>query len=230
MTWPFDKPEVKTSPSGEVGGDPAKVEKTPAELIAESVASAMKPFADAIEAQNARFDTIEAQTKPVERKAPVEQSEVTSVLDNEDVAFAQRLTPIMARQLELEARYVKNEIKGEYVLAGFGDLLTKFAKDIDSTLDTSGLVTTDGKPLRGDPQYIRNVIDMILGRAARAAGMRFDGKDRGFFLETGGSGADAGTGGQQADGMTDAQRRVTQRMGIPLEDAKKVIKKLQFVQ
>lgn len=229
MDWnPWNKPENKPTPSGEVGGDQKPPEKTPAELIAESVASAIAPLAAAIAAQEGRFTTLEAQTKPAPPK-PQEVGEIMSVLDNEDVAFAQRLTPLMARQLELEARIVKSDIKTEYVAAGFGDLLKKFEGEINTTIDGSGLVTTEGKPLRGDPQYVRNVIDMILGRAARAAGMKFDSKDRGFFLETGGSGNDSPTSGGVPDGMTDAQRRVTTRMGIPLDKAKEVIKKLQFV-
>lgn len=223
---PWKKPEVKPA-DGEVGGDTKPPEKSPAEIIAESLQTALQPVMAKLSEQDARFTTLEDRTKPPERR--VEATEVTSVLDNEDVAFAQRLTPLMARQLELEARIVKSDIKSEYVSAGYGDLLKKFEGEINQTIDGSGLVTADGKPLRGDPQYIRNVIDMILGRAARAAGMKFDGKDRGFFLETGGSGADSTTHANDGDGLTDAQRRVVTRMGIPLADAKKVIGKLQFV-
>jgi hypothetical protein len=223
MTWPFPAPENKIEEKEKADEKPP--EKTPAELIAE----ALSPLVTRLEEQSKRFDTLEAQTKPREQKQTVQPNEPTSVLDDENLAFAQRLTPIMARQLELESRVVKNDIKTEYATAGYGELWAQFEGDINGILDGSPLVKPDGSPMRGDPQYIRNVVDMVFGRAARKGGMRFDGKSKGFFLE---SGSGSNETGRQAepDGMTDSQRKVMSRMGVNLDDAKKVIKKLHFVQ
>jgi hypothetical protein len=229
MTWPF--PEPKNTPSVEVGdgkGETKPPEKTPAELIAESLTTALAPVLAKLGEQDARFAKLEDQTKPREPKPVVQPNETISVLDNEDAAFAQRMTPLLARQLELEGRVVYGEIKSEYIAAGYGDLWTQYENEICTVLDSSPLVGTDGKPQRGSPQYIRNVVDMVLGRAARKAGMRFDGKSKGFFLETGGSSTDAPPS-DKADGMNDNQRKVIARMGIPLEKAKETMKKLVMV-
>jgi hypothetical protein len=224
--WPSKVPENKVeTPNPEV----KPTDKSVAEQIAEALQPFTTSFKEFSDGLTQRLATVEEQTR---KPAPVEHPEPgtpTSVLDNEDVAFAQRLTPLMARQLELESRLVKQDIKAEYIAAGYNDLWNKFHKEIDEMVDKSPLVTADGKPLRGDPQYIRNVVDMIMGRAARAAGMRFDGKDRGFFLESA-SGGDDRTSGPEVDGMTEAQRKLTSRMGVPLDKAKDLIKnKLTFV-
>jgi hypothetical protein len=218
----------KTAEHTEEGGEPKALEKTPAELIAESLGVALKPLMDKMGEQDARFTKLEEQTRPRETKSPVTQGEPTSVLDDENLAFAQRLTPLLARQFELESRIVRNDIKTEYHGAGYGELWSQFEAEINSILDAAPLVTTEGKPFRGDPQYVRNVVDMIMGRAAKKAGMRFDGKSKGFFLEPAGGHAND-SAAPTADGMTDGQRKVFARMGVPKEKAAEVIKKLHFV-
>jgi len=223
---PWKKPDL---PNPEISGDPPSKppEKTPAELIAEALQPLVQKLESKIDEQNKRFDTLEKNTtKPAPKVEPGEGP--TSVLDDENLAFAQRLTPLMARQLELESRVVKSDIKAEYAAAGYGDLWAQFETDINAILEGSPLVTGDGKPQRGDPQYIRNVVDMVFGRAARKGGMRFDGKNKGFFLESGSGGADS-THKPEADGLTDSQRKVMTRMGVPIDKAKEVIKKLHFV-
>lgn len=224
MTWPFEKkeeivnPEVNDSKKEEVKAP----EKSPAELIAE----ALNPFKDAL---NARLDAIENSVKrPEPKPTQVGQPEFTSFLDDENVAFAQRATPLMLRQLELEARIVKNDIKAEYERAGYGDLWAQFEKEINDVLEGSPLATGDGRPQRGNPDYVRNVVDMVFGRNARKAGMRFDGKAKGFFLETGASG-EGRPQEPQNDGLTDGQRKVFSRMRVSTDDAKKVLAKLKFV-
>jgi hypothetical protein len=225
MTWPFEKPAIE-----ENNPEPAKQgEKSPAELIAESLSAALKPVLERFDAQDKRFETLEAQTKPREPKPATNLEEPVSVLDDEGLAFAQRLTPLMARQFELESSVVRDRIFREYRDSGYGDLLSQFEGEITQLLDSAPLVTSDGKPLRGDPQYIRNVIDMLFGRKARAGGMRFDGKSKGFFLEPAGGSSNPGAQHDEMGGLTEGQRKVMDRMGIPLEDAKKVIKKLHFV-
>ena len=228
MTWPFETPKNTPTPNPEEGGEKKTVEKTPAELFAESITSALKPVLDKLGEQDKRFETLEAQTKPREQPHR-EPTEPISVLDDENAAFAQRMTPLLARQLELESRIVRSEIKTEYDKAGYGDLWNQFEAEINTVLDSAPLVTNDGKPFRGDPQYVRNVVDMVLGRAARTAGMRFDGKTKGFFLEPAGGSVDASRS-TVGDGMTEGQRKVMNRMGVPLDKAKEVIKKLHFVQ
>lgn len=229
MTWPFDKPPDKdpTQVGDKDKPNPdAKVEKTPAELIAE----ALSPLRDSFEKMNSRFDAIEQNmVKKPEPRENAERIEPVSVLDDENAAFAQRIGPVLLQQFEMSARLNRNEVKNEYISAGYGDLWGQYEKEINQVLDNTPLAGAEGKPLRGDMQYIRNVVDMVFGREARKAGMRFDGKSKGFFLETGSAGDGPGKG-SESDGMTEAQRRVFARMKVPSEDAKKTMAKLRFIQ
>lgn len=221
---PFKKKE-ETMPDPELKPE-APPEKSPAELIAESVSAALKPYIDGQAARDARLDTIEANTRRPEPR--VETPETVSVMDDEATAFAQRLGPLVLRQLETEARLALADVKQEYANGGYADAWAKLEPEINKTLNGSPIVGGDGRPLRGNPDYIRNVVDMVFGRAARAAGVRFGGRDKGFFLETTGGG-DENTGAHVEDGMTPEQRRVFTRMGVPLADAQKTMTKLKFV-
>jgi hypothetical protein len=200
-------------------------EKSPAELIADS----LKPITDQLTALGAKVDAMKP--APVVRK--VEPTETPSVLDNEDAAFSARMTPLIQRQLELEAKIARTEIKQEYVDIGFGALWNANEKDIDATLTGTALVTPDGaggyKAMRGDPQYIRNVVDMIIGRAARAGGVKFNDTSKTFFLEGADGGGNGGERKADTSGLTAKQLKVFQRMGVSLEDAKKAVSKLEFV-
>lgn len=229
MGWPFKEEKTNTDPTNaetkEGGVGETKVEKTPAELIAES----LKPLTEAVGKINDRLTHFEERvvTKP-EREERTEREQPVSVLEDENVAFAQRLTPFVLRQFEIEARMVKTDVKQEYVSAGYGDLWNKYAAEIEDILGKTPLATGEGKPFRGDPQYIRNTVDMVFGRHAREAGLQFDGKSKGFFLETSTSG-DGRSTSPEADGLNDGQRKLMQKMKISPEDAKKVMSKLTFV-
>lgn len=216
------EPEVPEVPK--VGDGEKPKEKTPAELIAD----ALSPLTNQLGVLQTKLDAIEQST--VKRPTPAQPQEVTSVLDNEDAAFSQRLTPVVMRQLELEARVVKNDVKREYETAGFGDLWNMYQQEIDQSLDAAPLVTSDGQPLRGNPAYIRNVVDMVFGRKAREAGMRFDGTRKSFFLESAGGSATPGSQTPVNDGLSDSQRHALQKWGISTEDAKKAMSKLKFIQ
>lgn len=233
MGWPFDKDSSKV-PDPEIkdkAKDPnAPPEKSPAELIAESVSAALKPMTDQVTALQTQITEL---TKPRQPKVDEKPPEIASVFDDENTAFNQRIgmavTPVMARQLELESKFVLSEVKREYEQAGFGDMWKAYESNITKVLSDTPLITGQGRPFRGDPEYIRNTVDMIFGRAAREKGIRFDGKTKSFFLESAGGGVDGHGSLTPEDGLTDAQRRVFQRMGVPIEDAKKTVAKMKFI-
>lgn len=226
MSWLSPK-EDKTVNAEAEAGKPKEGEKTQAELIAESVGAALKPFMEAQAARDARLDAIEANTR---RPEPTrEPTEMASVLDNEDLAFAQRIGPVMLAQLETNARMALADVKQEYAEAGYGDAWKEFAKDINTVLEASPVVGADGKPIRGNPDYIRNVVDMVFGRAAKKAGIKFGGRDRGFFIESAGGGDTNVGGGAPNDGLTPEQVRAFTKMGLTREDAKKSLSKLKFI-
>src|SRR5258708_31645630 len=102
MAWPFSSTEpnpAEAKPTSEGGDAPKAADKSPAELIAESVAGALKPLTEKLDAIGQRVDQVEQSTR---KPAPkIEQGTVTSVLEDEDAAFNQRMTPLMLRTLEL---------------------------------------------------------------------------------------------------------------------------------
>lgn len=226
--WSRNEPEIKTeATSGEV----KPPEKTPAELIAESLATALKPVTDTLGAISGRLEAVETATRRPERE--IQQTETPSVFDNEDAAFAQRIGPVMLRQYELEARMVRDDIRREYERAGHGDVWAQYEGEINSQLEGSALVQPDGhggvRPLRGDPGYIKNIVNMIIGAAAVKAGMRFDGKNKTFFLESAGGDSGGSHAIEAQDGLNPDQRRVTSRMGLTPDQVKKSMSKLKFV-
>jgi hypothetical protein len=181
-----EDPEVK--PNGEVKTQ----EKSPAEMIAESITSALQPVVTQLGEFRTKLDAVEAATKKPEKQEPAPGENVTpSVFDSEDAAFNTRLGPIVAQQLAMEARITYGEVKQEYVAKGYGEMLAQWDGEIQKVLDGSPLVTGDGKRCRGDKVYIRNVINMVFGEKALASGVKFGGRDRGFFTESAGGSNDS---------------------------------------
>jgi hypothetical protein len=223
-----DEKELEVTPPNaekKLEGEVKLPEKSPAELIAD----ALKPVTEGFAAMRGEIDALKVRT------APKGQPEIPSVLDDEDGAFNTRLTPIMAKTLEMEARLAKDDIEKEYKNLGFGDLWEQNRKDIDAFLSKAALVTTgeDGKPvaLRGNPEYIRNVADMMIGRAAKKGGVKFDGKDNKFFLEdTTGDGTVIVRKEKESEGITKQQLDAAKRFGIPIAEYRKAAGKLNFVQ
>jgi hypothetical protein len=227
MAWPFDKkPEDVQVGDGKPEVESKPPEKTPSELIAE----ALTPLTQKLTELGDRFAALEQNVvrRPVVEEQQAERPTVVSVLDDENAAFNQRLGPILLAQYDVAARLARSDVKNEYLKAGYGELWDQYEPEINKVLDATPLATAEGKPFRGDPQYIRNTVDMIFGREARKAGMRFDGKSRSFFLESS-SGGDGSTATPINDGLTEGQRRLLSHMKVSVEDAKKAMAKLKFV-
>jgi hypothetical protein len=229
MAWPFNKKAEEPQMANDPEVKPTET-KTPEKSIAEMLSESLTPFREEFAAIRRDIETLKTPIEP-KRTVPAER---ISVLDDEDAAFNQRMTPILQSQLELEARINVRDVKQEYVDAGFGSIWSQNEGEINKTLEGTALVQADNaggfKKLRGDAQYIRNVADMIIGRAAKAGGVRFDGTKKTFFLE--GSNGDNGTGASrtaETEGLTAKQVKLAQRMGIPLDKMKKTVSGLEFV-
>jgi hypothetical protein len=224
MMWPLKKEEpVVTKPD-----ENKPPEKTPAELIAES----LKPLTDSMAAMRAEMAEMRKPPEPV--RQPVKPEDPPSVLDDENAAFATRLTPIVQRTFEIEARMAKDEVRREYEAMGFGDLWRENAKVIDETLEATGLVTQNAQgqfvAQRGNPQYIRNVADMVIGRAARAGGLKHDSSKKTFFLEdTNASDPGRKPEVNESEGLSKKQIDAAKRFGIPLADYKKSLGSLEII-
>lgn len=232
MAWPkvltgkTDEPK-KGDPNPEVKpGDPdAPPEKSVADLIAEAVG----PLKEHI----GKLETDLAEAK--KPRPPATQPETVSVLDDENAAFNQRLTPILAKQLEIEARIARDDVEKEYRKQGFGDLWDKNRTEIEKILGDTELVRLDPQsqrpvPFRGDYGHIRDVADMVIGRTARKEGIRYDAKENKFFLEDATSGETNFLGKRDvAKGLTKKQLEAAKRFGIPVEKYKDSVDKLDFV-
>lgn len=231
MAWPkiFPKPDDKKEdqvpdPEKKVDAKPKEPEKSPAEIIAES----LKPVTEAVTAMRAEIDALHAKTTPKEKR------EIASVLEDEDAAFNQRMTPIMVKTLELEANQNLSKVEAEYRKEGYGDLWDENRPDIEKFLSQAALVTNNDKgetvALRGDPAFIRNVADMCIGRAVKKGGVKYDGKDKKFWLEDANGEETVITRREKAtDGITKSQLKAANRFGIPIEEYKKAAAKLKFV-
>lgn len=235
MAWPnlFKKGEpMPTPPNPEVkpAENPPKNEKSVAEMIAES----LKPALDALAQQRQDIEEIKQRTAP-KPKEPPKPTEIPSVLDDENAAFSVRMAPVMQRQLELEARQARNDVKLEYMELGVGDLWKEYEKEIDAQLLSSSLVRQrieDGQlvPQRGDPQFIRNTVDMIFGRAAREKGIRFNGEKKTFFLEGASGGMEGAPPSEAAiEGLTPKQVAFAKKIGLSPDQMKKSVSRLEFV-
>jgi hypothetical protein len=228
MAWPFSNNRQTEEPK--VPDPEKKVESTPNEKsIAEMIAESLKPVVDGFAAMQQDINSLKQAKVEVKR----EPAERISVLDDEDAAFNQRMTPLLQSQLEMECRMNTRDIKQEYIDAGFGDLWRQYEGEINKTLEGTALVSPDGqggfKKLRGDAQYIRNVADMILGRAARTSGVRFDGSKKTFFLEGANANESAGSSNaKETEGLTAKQVKLAQRLGIPIDKMKATVSKLEF--
>lgn len=229
MSWPFQKkteePTVPTDPEKKPEPPKTSSEKSVAEIISESLA----PFSQRFDKLQQDIDALRTPPPPARR----EPTEIPSVLDDENAAFAVRMTPILQTTLEIEAREIMRDVKQEYVDAGFGAIWQQNETEIKGVLNGTALVQPDGqggtKKLRGDAQYVRNVADMIIGRAARAGGVRFDGAKKTFFLE--GANSNESVGGAKSaevEGLTQKQVKLAQRLGIPLDKFKQTVSKLEF--
>jgi hypothetical protein len=176
--WPNkkdDPPQVKTE-------DSKPPEAPSAEALLAKMGELLNPFKESIDGMRTRLDAIEESRKP----APTPPGEIPSVLDDENAAFNQRLTPLAVETINLRSRMVEREVLDE--LEGFSEFIPEIKKELANT-------SVQVKAMPNYEAYVRNVVDMIVGREARKGGLRRD-KQR-FILEDGSSTND-NTGGSSA--------------------------------
>jgi hypothetical protein len=234
MAWPKvltgtknDEGKGKPDPNPEV--KPGEGDTPPEKSVADLIAEAVGPLKDHIGKLEA--DLAEAKKPKPSGAAP----DPVSVLDDENAAFNQRLTPILAKQLEIEARIARDDVEKEYRKQGFGDLWDKNRTEIEKILMNTELVRLDPStqrpvPFRGDYDHIRDVADMVIGRTARKEGIRYDAKENKFFLEDATSGEANFLGKKDVSkGLTKKQLEAAKRFGIPIEKYKDSVDRLDFV-
>ena len=202
-------------------------EKTPAELIAES----LKPVIDKFDAMSKDFDEFKTKAiqRPVQTREEIEQrtqqQPKASVFDDEDQAFAQRMTPLAIETLNTKFELMFDRVKNEYARRIGEDAWNEIEPDVRKSLEDANV----NPVLRSNPQYIKNTIRMIMGEKAET-GFRFDSKDKRFFLEdTSHAAENAAKAPKPEDGLTPRQLKAAKSFGMPLDEYKKTLEKLEIV-
>jgi hypothetical protein len=215
----FNKEKKEDPP---VTKTPEQTSKEADELVSKlrlSVDEALKPFNERLDSFDTRFKTLESNTA---KPAPKEEARtVPSVLDDEDGAFNARTAPlkeqtesVAVQTALLNARLTETEVLNEVASRGWGEIIPDVRAQLEQT-------PVQVKALPTYAQYVRNCVDMIVGRKAQAGGLKFDGSKKTFFLEDssgkGGDGKSSGMAEGDAHylrtklGMTDAQIEAMQK-------------------
>ena len=172
MAWPFRQPDPDPEKEKKIA-EQSKVERD--EFISSlrtSFEETLKPIREDIDA----LKTSSTRTVPPERKQDP-PPDIPSVLDNEDAAFGARLGPIAAQTVMLNARMTETEVLSDISAKGWGHLVPQIREVLEKQ---TPLQTKAGQGYRG---YVENVADMLIGKEAKAKGLKFDGNKQTFFLE-----------------------------------------------
>jgi len=182
MAWPF---------KSEQNADPKAAEQMKAEqeefvkTLRSSFQEDLKPLQDKLNAYEARFGTIEEKMTTPARREPTETPTRTSVFDDEDKAFAERVGPLVVETIQLKARLVENDIINELKDKGWGEYIPDIRKVLADTP-----VTEKAKPTY--ETYVRGAAEMIFGKKAMEGGLRRDAnKQRFIFAEDEASGGNS---------------------------------------
>ena len=168
MTWnPFKKED---SPAEQ---KPNEQEEFLSKLRT-SIEEVVKPVRDSVTKMEARWEELEkAATNPpapaAEHKDPADP--------NTDLPgyLKEQLTPLAVQTIQTNARLTEREILDE-VAPYWAHLVPEIKKMFAET----ALIR---KSAPDYPIYCRNIVNLVVGKAAQEAGLRFDGQSKRFFLE-----------------------------------------------
>lgn len=175
MAW-FKKEEVKeeTKTADQSSLDINKLVEAMRPLIKEEVA----PVLAKVEAVEGKWNKLETDAAEAERKAAEAEHPPTAPTENE-LKLAAGIAITNARLME---RDILDGVRAD----GWGDLVPKI-QDWFNKADA-------GVKSRPDyNSYCTNIVDMVVGRAAREKGLKYDGQTKSFFLEDKSSSGEEGT-------------------------------------
>jgi len=179
MGWsPFKKTEDPPKKEGEQ-------EKSEVDLLVEKLGVSfderMKPLKEGFEALKTEWDGIKAAAgkEPDPKETPPEE------LTDEQKTARDRTT-LLTLSVQTNARITEGEVLSE-ISANWAHLIPEIKGYFAST-------PVQRKAMADYAEFCRNIKDMVVGKAAQKAGLRFDGKNQRFFLED----ASAKTGGAES--------------------------------
>jgi hypothetical protein len=134
---------------------------------------------------------------------------------------------LLGISIATNARITEMEILGEVSSQGLGEFLPRIREYFQNT-------TLERKGQADYATYCRNIVDMVLGAAARNGGLRFDGQNKRFFLEDAGGKNNDGQGFEflapdmswtdPKTGKVLTGRQQLEKLGIKPEDFAKSVK------
>jgi hypothetical protein len=142
----------------------------------------LKPITEKLQAYETRFATLEENTK--KPAAKVENTEIPSVIDNEDAAFNARLGPLLVQTVALKAKIAEDSVINNLTSLGWGE----YASEIREVFEKRTPIQT--KAAADYDVYCRNVVNMIIGEKALKEGLKRDVTKQTFFIEPSGSSND----------------------------------------
>ena len=164
MAWPkFGKSEEKP-PEGQSNSEADEL----IEKFSAAVDAKLKPLADSFNTLQTEWSAIKQAAEKQDEPPPKPDSELTP----EQIALRDR-NNLLALSVATNARITESEcIQG---ISGQWSNLIPQIRDIFARTPIQRKAQADY------PEYCANVVDMTVGKAARAAGLRSDGKT--FFIE-----------------------------------------------
>jgi hypothetical protein len=199
-----EEPPVTPPPETKPAFDQEAMLTKMGELLGTKLSETVSPISQRLEALEQKF------AKPKEEPKP---TEIPSVMDDEDSAFNTRLGPVVTETVAMKARLIESEVlrelEGEY-----GDLIPKVREQLKGT----DLVSKNGMMVKGVYEsYIKNVADMVVGRAAREGGLKRKANSFVFEDSSGSGGRAEGTSGlgQEQRDFLDFSVTIPARNGRP---------------
>jgi hypothetical protein len=191
-------------------------------------AEAMAPVTQSVASLQEKFNAIEQAAKPRE---PSDQNLPTDFFDNPEKAFQERVTPIMLQQYQIQADMIEERLKAKFARQMGDEAYEEIAEPVETLLrDTPVLQKAQHVAAGRYDQFVMNVFKLVFGGKAMDAGVSLDGKTKKFFLGEGaGPSAEDVEAKKLESEFTPAQRKVFERMGVSLEDARKTMQRLEFV-
>jgi hypothetical protein len=213
MGWLDKKEEKKTEVPAEKTAE--NKEPTQDEMLAKlrtSFEEVIKPMREKIDSYETRFNSIEEQTR---KPAPkVENTEIPSVLDDEDGAFRTRLNPLISTVSQISGQMVEDRVVADITAQGWGELVP----DLRKTL------ATIHPNYKADPNYetsVRKIAFGMIGERAVSKGLKADPDKKTYFFAEDAGGQAATSSGPR---ISAEDARVMDKLGISQEKREEFLK------
>lgn len=174
MGW-LDKFKKETPNDQEKAEMDAFIEKIGVSFDAKLDAK-LKPITDDVAGIKTKWETLEkdSTTQLTEEEERARREREAGMTDEEKRSLNEK--KLLAVTILTNARLTESEILGEVSAQGFAEFLPKIREHLTATD-----ISVKGQANYGN--YVRNVVDMVIGAAARNGGLKFDGSGKKFFLE-----------------------------------------------